>query len=262
MWPGSRVAFDPGLIGLGTLLLAISCAGRMPQAAAPAGSATPARAAQLTVHRPAGEGPWPVAVLLPGGRGAAEVGKAWPSYHRYAERLAARGILPAVVDFARGDRGFWDEGRLVELGEAIDEAHRLPGADPRRVMLVGFSMGGAYALMAAGARSDIAGLVTFFAPVEFPSLAEDKQPIAYVPRVRCPVLVLQGSADVITRPEQAERLRAALQKSHRDGRLEIFGEQGHGFTYEGAPQGACCNFDESATERSVDMVVEFAARLL
>jgi dienelactone hydrolase len=200
-------------------------------------------------------------VLLPGGRGAAEVGKAWPGYHRYAKRLAARGILAAVVDYTRGDRGFWDEGRLVELGAAIDEARRSPGADPGRVVLVGSSMGGAYALMAAGSRNDIAGLVTFFAPVEFPLVPEDKQPIAYVPGVRCPVLVLQGSADVITKPEQAELLMTALQKSHHDGRLEIFRGQGHGFTYEGAPLAACCNFSESATVRSVDMVVEFVARL-
>lgn len=246
---------------VGTLLLASSCVGRVPQATVPATSAISAHAVRLIPSRPAGEGPWPVAVLMPGGRGAMEVGKAWPSYHRYAERLAARGILAAVVDYARGDRGFWDEGRLVELGAAIDMAHHLPGADPRRVMLVGFSMGGAYALMAASARGDIAGLVMFFAPVELPSVPQDKQPIAHVPRVRCPVLILQGSADVITRPEQAERLLAALQESHHNGHLEIFRRQGHGFTYQGAPTGACCNFNEPATARSVDLLVEFAARL-
>jgi dienelactone hydrolase len=245
----------------GTLLLAACGVGRVPPAVGPTKPVTSARAARLMPHRPAGEGPWPVAVLLPGGRGAMEVGKAWPSYHRYAERLAARGILAAVVDYARDDRGFWDARRLVELGQAIDEAHRLPGADARRVVLVGFSMGGAYALMAAGTRSDIAGLVTFFAPVELPSLPEDKQPITYVPHLQCPVLVLQGSADVITRPQQAERLMAALQESHHEGRLEIFRRQGHGFTYQGAPMGACCNFNESATARSVDMVVDFVTRL-
>ena len=75
------------------------------------------------------------------------------------------------------------------------------------------------------------------------------------------MLVLQGSADVITRPEQAERLMTALQESHLDGHLEIFHNQGHGFTYQGAPRGACCNFNEAATVRSVDLLVKFAARL-
>jgi len=88
-----------------------------------------------------------MAMLLPGGRGAVEIGKAWPSFHRYA-------------------------------------------------------MGGAYGLRLAGSRADVAGLVSFFAPVEF-----------------------------------------------------------SGVPYEGAPMGTCCNFSESATARSVDLVVEFAARL-
>jgi dienelactone hydrolase len=243
------------------LALATSCMGTVRRSADPSEIAAPPKKERLMVHRPTGEGPWPVAVLLPGGRGGAEVGKAWPGYHHYAERLAARGILAAVVDYRRDDRGFWDEGRLADLGTAIDEAHRLPGGDPRRVMLVGFSMGGAYALMAAGSRDDIAGLVTFFAPVELPGVPDDKQPIAFVPRLACPVLVLQGNEDVITRPEQAERFMAALQAAQRQARLEIFRRQGHGFTYQGAPMGACCNFNESATARSVDLVVDFAAGL-
>ena len=147
-----------------------------------------------------------MAMLLPGGRGAVEIGKAWPSFHRYA-------------------------------------------------------MGGAYGLRLAGSRADVAGLVSFFALVEFSGVPDTDQPIASVSHLHCPVLILQGSADVITRPDHADRLLAALQEHHRDGRLEKLRRQGHGFTYEGAPMGTCCNFSESATARSVDLVVEFAARL-
>lgn len=243
------------------LALAGGCVGKVPPPGASREIVKPPSQGRLAVYRPAGEGPWPVAVLLPGGHGAVEIGKAWPSYHRYAKRLADRDLLAAVVDYRSDDRGFWDEGRLADLGPALDQAYRLPGADPRRVILVGFSMGGAYALMAAGSRADIAGLVAFFAPVELPGVPGDKQPIAFVPRLGCPVLVLQGSDDVITRPEQAHRLMTALQGSHREARLEIFRRQGHGFTYQGAPLAPCCNFNESATARSVDMVVAFAAGL-
>ena len=77
---------------------------------------------RTSLHLPEGRGPFPVVLLLPGGRGPEQIGRAWPSYERYAQRLAKLGLAGMVVDYARPDRGYIDERRIPELRVAIDKA--------------------------------------------------------------------------------------------------------------------------------------------
>lgn len=208
----------------------------------------------------------PAALLLPGGNGAAEVGRAWHSYHLYAQQLAERGIVAGVVSHARGDRTLVDERRREELGIALDRIRSTPGVDPQRLFLLGFSMGGVNSLLLAAARQDIAGVVTFFTPVDWragdmrapPGIV--KQPVEYLSDLKCPVLVLQGEDDTITPSSQAKVLKAALDAQKLPSKVVLFPGQGHGFTFAGAPRGRCCNYDLESTRKSLDLVVDFIQR--
>jgi dienelactone hydrolase len=201
---------------------------------------------------PEGNGPFPVALLLPGGRGAAEIGKVWPHHHRFAAALGQRGIATLVLDYHNGNRV------LVDLGVAIDVLKRNPKLRPDRMVLVGFSMGGANALRVAGSRSDIAGLVMLFSPAELGTEAPGaRQPIDFVGSVSCPALILQGDRDEITPAEQARKLSQAFTEHGKRAQLIVYPGGGHGFTYVGAPVGRCCNYDAAITASALESVAEF-----
>jgi dienelactone hydrolase len=93
---------------------------------------------RTSLHLPEGTGPFPVVLLLPGGRGADQVGRAWPNHQRYAERLANLGLASMVVDYARPDRGYIDERRIPELRVAIENAKKHPAIAPDRIFVAGF----------------------------------------------------------------------------------------------------------------------------
>ncbi|MPZ95545.1 MAG: NUDIX domain-containing protein [Propionibacteriales bacterium] len=59
----------------------------------------PDRLPGLDLYLPSGNGPWPLAVLVPGGPMPADVEPAseWPQYEGYGAALAARGVAAAVV---------------------------------------------------------------------------------------------------------------------------------------------------------------------
>ena len=107
---------------------------------------------RLEVWAPsAGDGPWPVAVLLHGGY--------WRD--RYDLHLmdglagdsAARGWLAVNVEYRRvgADGGGWP-ATFDDVRAAVATAARLPGGDPERLVAIGHSAGGHLALWAAAMR--------------------------------------------------------------------------------------------------------------
>lgn len=224
------------------------------------------RPTKLSLYLPPRGERLPGVVLLPGGNGARGAGQAYPHYHRYAERLAERGIASLVCDYSRPDRGLIDERRVGDIEVAVDALQCNARVDPRRLFVAGFSLGGANALLVAAERHDLAGLITFFAPVDWRATPDGsppgvvKQPIEYATEVRCPTLVLQGDRDQRTAPEQATLLTRALEAAAVPVQLVLLPGVGHGFTFAGAPAGPCCEFDAEATARSLDLVADFVAR--
>jgi dienelactone hydrolase len=211
---------------------------------------------------PGGDGPFAVALVLPGGRGAAEVGKAWRHHTSFAADLGQQGLAAMVLDYHGSDRLLQDPRTIADIGVAVDALRKNPKIRPDRLFLVGFSMGGANALRVAGSRSDIAGVVSFFAPAELgrgdaSSAAGARQPVDYVRTVSCPALILQGDRDEITPVEQAHILSRAFAQHGGSARLITYPGAGHGFTYLGAPRAKCCNYDAEVTASAVKAVAEF-----
>lgn len=124
---------------------------------------------------PHGSGPWPLVLLIHGNgphdMDATLPGPAGPTklFGIIADVLAARGF--AVVRyhkrFVKGpgkfDARFWREQSTVtftaDAGKVLDAACALPGCDPERVFLHGWSEGTAVAAALAVQRTDIDGLV-------------------------------------------------------------------------------------------------------
>jgi len=143
-------------------------------------------------------------VLGPGAFGTAE------SMRRHVDGLRARGIAAEAVDLPRG---------RAERAAPVFAA--LP--DQAGIVAGGHSFGGrAASLAAAEPGAAFAGLILFGFPLS--GRADDRT--AHFPRIRCPVLVLNGEADELS-PVAVLRLKVALLPH---GRLVTYPRADHGLS--------------------------------
>jgi uncharacterized protein len=168
-----------------------------------------------------------------------------------ARELAAAGVLALRFDFAYVGESSGCFEEITCSGEADDlkAAYALvQDYHPRKIALMGSSMGGTIALLFAAGKSDIAALVTLATPVhpeKFPrrilteaqihqwrkcgytmyngrrlnvSLLDDLEQLD-LPRaaraVACPTLVLHGDADSVVPVEEAYELHGCLAGAKR-----------------------------------------------
>lgn len=110
----------------------------------------------------AGEAGRPVVVMAHGFAGTKDSG-----LQPYAEGLAAAGLDVLAFDY----RGFGSSAgsprqtvsmaaQLEDYRAAMSAAARLPGVDPRRIVLWGVSLSGGHVLAAAAGRGDVAAVVS------------------------------------------------------------------------------------------------------
>ncbi len=126
-----------------------------------------ARAVPATVVIPDGEGPFPAVVMNHGHGGGRQEGG---GFERLAKALADAGILTIRMDFAgSGDsKEPFTEGYLTNMisDSNASLAHLLANypADPERLGILGYSMGGRIALTIAGAPDNPYKAVGLLAP--------------------------------------------------------------------------------------------------
>ncbi len=98
------------------------------------------------LYLPAG-GPWPGLVLV---LGALREGRRYELLEKVARTIAACGFAVLVPELGRLRRLVLDEGALEDLVTAAQLLPRQPGVIDAPVGLIGFSLGGSLALVAAG----------------------------------------------------------------------------------------------------------------
>ncbi len=174
--------------------------------------------------RPRGRGPFPGLLVI----------QEWwglnPHIMDVAARFARQGYAALAPDLysRQGNRVTKDPAEaarlmgklapkhaLAELGAALRFLQAQPGVDRRRIGVVGFCMGGTYALLLPCARKGIRAAVPFYGQVPDPD--EPLRDLA------CPVLYIYGTQDQWISMADVERLRAALAR---------YGKLGEVVTYE------------------------------
>lgn len=160
-----------------------------------------------------------------------------------AERFAAQGFHAVAPDlFFREGGGVWPDAPLPDLltflstvpdDRVLEDLGSVRETLPTGVGVgvIGFCMGGAYALMLSCVRQDLAAAADFYGRVRYATLTpqKPKSPIDYVGTLGCPLLGVFGEADEGIPVADIEALHARLSELDKDVRVYTYPDAGHGF---------------------------------
>ena len=175
-----------------------------------------------------------------------------------AGRLAEEGFCALAVDLYRregrveiGDVGAWmrdlsDPRVLGDLGEAAAFLAAHP-ACTGRVGVVGFCMGGSYALMAACGEWGFAASVPFYGmlshahgllhdPAGLDPERKPREPLAMAPELACPLLAFFGEEDEFIPLEDVDALERALAGASAPAQVVRVPGAGHAFMNDTRPE--------------------------
>jgi dienelactone hydrolase len=177
---------------------------------------------------PTKPGRYPAVVLLYGSGGMAVGG---PMFQSTAESLAKQGYvvyLPHYFEktgtqFAtpEEDRKYFADW-MKTIANAIEYAAKQPNVDPKRIGLIGYSLGAYLSLSVATVDSRVKAVVEYFGGL----------PPFFVNQLKTmpPTLILHGEADPLVSVKEAYALERLLKSKSLPYEIKIYPQQGHGFS--------------------------------
>ena len=200
----------------------------------------------------AGTPPYPALILLHGFAGHAH------NLVGLARRASANGYAALALSLRGwlGSEGENDQGlrQPLDVLAAIDWLAKRPMVDAKRIGLVGSSMGGQVALLAAAHKPPIGAVASYFAPTDLARWREAnpyirdylddlcgpeglpvRSPILRVAQIDAPVLLIHGDSDENVPVDQTLSMAKALSEHGKDvetlivpGATHYFNEQEYG----------------------------------
>jgi dipeptidyl aminopeptidase/acylaminoacyl peptidase len=197
--------------------------------------------------------PVPAIIVLHGWAEAGIPGA--PRVERAARRLAEEGYVALALSL----RGWPNSGGRDDCGleqpsdvqKAADWLASLPGVDPDRIGVLGFSQGGQVALLAGALSKRIKAIVAYYPVTDIqrwgattshsgirdsyvPRVCEPgghwRSPVNVASKIEAAVLLIHGDQDTRVPTEQSLRMQEALRKANRQVDMQLIGGAAHGFT--------------------------------
>lgn len=183
--------------------------------------------------RPAGAGPFPALVVLHGDFGLT------PWVKQQARRLAEKGYVALAVDLYRGERpkdieeahilerALPEERVLRDLQAAVDHLAGRPDVNKDRLGIIGWDMGGGYALLGAVHDRRLRTVVNCYG-----RLITDAKALT---RLEASVLGIFAGKDEGLPLATIDRFRAAMKKAGKTLTTQIFPDAGNSFMDPDSP---------------------------
>lgn len=194
------------------------------------------------------EGESPGVVLVPDVRGL------YPHYRDLARRLADEGFAVLALDLYRREgppridtpadamrwiAGLSDPRVLADIQDAVDTLVGLPEVGGRDVGVLGFCMGGQYALLAACACRGLSACVAFYGMLAYEKgldpAKKPRAPLEALVDLSCPVLGLYGAEDALIPVSDVRRLEAGLARAPYPSQVVLYPGAGHAFMNDTRP---------------------------
>ena len=109
---------------------------------------------------------------------------------------------------------------LKDLNATASYLKTLPFVDPLKFGVIGFCMGGTFALMMAAHNSDLKAAVPFYGQIP---------PTDSLKYLICPILFLHGAQDTWITKREADRLAQGLTQHAKPGQVVSYPNAGHAF---------------------------------
>jgi len=200
-----------------------------------------------------------------------------------ASRLARAGFSVLGIDLYREmpDRAIEDPSRWIqelcdpEIQADIEAAARFladhPASRGRKVGVVGFCMGGMYALFAGCGGEGISASVSFYGLLSFQHGLLDREggldpakkprePIAAANALSCPLLAFFGEEDPYITGQDVRDLEAALSHQETPSQVRSYPAAGHAFANDSRPDAYRPEAATDAWDRMLVFLEEHLAR--
>ena len=170
----------------------------------------------------------PVVVLLSGSGGVRSPNMPFDSQARLFAGAGFRVYIPHYLDVTHGSPSdpikhyaIWAQA----VRDALTFIQVQTNVAPRRIALVGYSLGASVALAAAAGESRLAGVVVWSGSLPDAYVgAFDRLP---------PLLILHGAQDKVIPEFNARQLAKLCELKHGVCKLSIYAEEGHAFSSAG-----------------------------
>jgi carboxymethylenebutenolidase len=178
------------------------------------------------------------------------------------KRFASQGYVALAPDLYRGRkasspeeahelmRGMPEDRAMADLKAAVDYLAARPDVDPNRIGVIGWCMGGGYALALATADPRLKGTV-----INYGRLVTDSSAIT---RINGPVLGNFGGADRGIPTEDVKKFGSDLTKYGKLGDIKIYDNAGHAFMNPNNKEG----YDAAAAQDAWGRIDRFFERTL
>jgi carboxymethylenebutenolidase len=179
-----------------------------------------------------------------------------------ADRFSGQGYVALAVDLYRGkvtssmeeahelSRGLPEDRAIADLKAAVDYLSARDDVDPQRIGVIGWCLGGGYALALATNDPRVKATV-----VNYGRLVTDSNAIT---KINGPVLGNFGGADRGIPPEDVKKFGAELTKYGKLGDIKIYDGAGHAFMNPDNKQG----YDAASTQDAWSRIDGFFDRNL
>jgi len=189
----------------------------------------------------------PGVVLIPDVRGI------YDHFRDLTRRLAGDGFTvlavdlyrrtgpPEITDVASAQRwiaGLSDPDVLADVQAAVDFVAEQPGVQGR-VGVVGFCMGGQYALLAACECRGLSACVPFYGMITYAEgldrAKKPRSPLQAMGDLSCPLLGLYGDEDALIPVDDVHALEAAARRTGQPVETHVYRGAGHAFVNDARP---------------------------
>lgn len=152
-------------------------------------------------------------------------------YTVIADRLARAGYAALVHQWQVRGNDPTDAQLLADIGAALAFLSHRPACDPAKAAIFGYCKGGGQAILAAAQYPVVRAVVAFHGFARRPDGPDPERadPIAVVPTLNVPVLLLHGESDSLSPIAAMRELAAALMARPCPSSLHAYPGADHGF---------------------------------